>query len=79
MEVEVQQEYQRYCFQSSSKRPYLATITLESKSGTDVPAAKKVKPMRKLGIPTVVPIVSAQPTMKYEQIPIQMMESRNAR
>lgn len=49
-----------------SPSPIRATITLESKSGTDVPAAKNVNPIMKGGIPTVSPIVSAQPTIKYE-------------
>ena len=49
-----------------SPSPILATITLDNKSGTEVPAAKNVNPMMKVSIPKVAQIVSVQPTMKYE-------------
>eukprot|EP00522_Entomoneis_paludosa_P018434 CAMPEP_0172459938 /NCGR_PEP_ID=MMETSP1065-20121228/34828_1 /TAXON_ID=265537 /ORGANISM="Amphiprora paludosa, Strain CCMP125" /LENGTH=39 /DNA_ID= /DNA_START= /DNA_END= /DNA_ORIENTATION= len=38
-------------------------MTLESKSGTEVPAAKIVKPIMTLGIPNVCPMISVQLTM----------------
>mmetsp|Transcript_59251 Transcript_59251/g.176063 ORF Transcript_59251/g.176063 Transcript_59251/m.176063 type:complete len:104 (-) Transcript_59251:1954-2265(-) len=47
-----------------SPSPILATITLESRSGTDVPAARSVIPIITGGIPIVFPIISAQVTMK---------------
>ena len=43
-----------------SPSPILATITLVSKSGTEVPAAKRVNPMMTEGIPIVWPMISAQ-------------------
>jgi len=46
-----------------SPSPILATITLVSKSGTDVPAAKRVNPMITEGMPIVWPMISAQSTV----------------
>ena len=62
-----------------SPSPIRATITLDNKSGTDVPAAKNVRPIITEGMPTVFPTVSAQVTMKYENMPIHTIERTNAR
>ena len=43
--------------------PCCATITEESRSGTDVPAARIVRPMTTSGMPTVLPKISASSTM----------------
>lgn len=47
-----------------SPKPCLATITDVNKSGIDVPAARKVKPMIVMGIPSVSPTNVAHQTMK---------------
>ena len=44
--------------------PCFATKTLVIKSGTDVPAAKKVKPITAGGMPTVSPATVAHHTIK---------------
>jgi hypothetical protein len=62
-----------------SPSPIRATITLDNKSGTDVPAAKNVRPIITEGIPIVFPRVSAQFTMKNENIPIHTMDKTNDR
>ena len=60
-----------------SPSPMRATITLVSKSGTEVPAARNVNPMIIDGMPKVAPMVSAQSTMKYEYPPIHAMDKIN--
>mmetsp|Transcript_23454 Transcript_23454/g.42100 ORF Transcript_23454/g.42100 Transcript_23454/m.42100 type:complete len:138 (+) Transcript_23454:395-808(+) len=60
-----------------SPSPILATITLESKSGTDVPAARTVYPITTEGIPMVFPRISTQLTMAREKSPIHTIESAN--
>ena len=62
-----------------SPDPRLATMTLESKSGTDVPAARTVNPMITDGIPMVLPMISAQVTMRKEKNPIQAMAKKKER
>lgn len=54
-------------------------MTDESKSGTDVPAARKVRPMTGSGIPMAFPNVVAHQTIKYEAMAIQMMLMKNVR
>ena len=49
--------------------PCLATITLVSRSGTLVPAARKVRPITAGGMPKTSPIVVAHHTMWYEATP----------
>mmetsp|Transcript_17543 Transcript_17543/g.35821 ORF Transcript_17543/g.35821 Transcript_17543/m.35821 type:complete len:123 (+) Transcript_17543:610-978(+) len=60
-----------------SPSPILATMTLDNKSGTEVPAARNVNPITTEGMPMVFPKISAHPTMKYENKPIQMMDRTN--
>jgi len=62
-----------------SPSPIRATMTLDNKSGTDVPAAKNVSPITTDGMPIVFPIISAQFTMKNEKIPIHAIDRTNAR
>jgi hypothetical protein len=47
-----------------SPKPFLATITLVNKSGTDVPAARIVRPIISEDNPIVSPIVLAHQTIK---------------
>lgn len=47
-----------------SPSPWRATITEERRSGTLVPAARKVRPMRMSGIPRAAPIIVAHVTIK---------------
>ena len=47
-----------------SPNPWRATITELNKSGTDVPAARKVRPMTGSGMPTAAPKVVAHHTIK---------------
>ena len=49
-----------------SPSPILATMTLERRSGTDVPAARNVTPMTTGGMVRVFPMISAEFTMTYE-------------
>mmetsp|Transcript_15101 Transcript_15101/g.14502 ORF Transcript_15101/g.14502 Transcript_15101/m.14502 type:complete len:149 (-) Transcript_15101:1016-1462(-) len=60
-----------------SPRPFLATMTAASISGTEVPAAKNVRPIITDGIPSVAPIISTQLTMKYDKNPIHTREAIN--
>ena len=46
-----------------SPKPFLATITEVIKSGTEVPAAKNVRPIMACGIAISAPITSAIQTM----------------
>ena len=62
-----------------SPLPLLATITLDKRSGTEVPAARIVKPIITEGIPIVFPMISAQVTIKYEKPPIQKIVIKKAR
>mmetsp|Transcript_18875 Transcript_18875/g.40854 ORF Transcript_18875/g.40854 Transcript_18875/m.40854 type:complete len:89 (-) Transcript_18875:2274-2540(-) len=62
-----------------SPSPIRATITLDNKSGTDVPAASTVYPITTEGTPMVFPRISVQPTIKNEKIPIQIIERMNER
>mmetsp|Transcript_26031 Transcript_26031/g.41025 ORF Transcript_26031/g.41025 Transcript_26031/m.41025 type:complete len:111 (-) Transcript_26031:679-1011(-) len=57
--------------------PIRATITLENKSGTDVPAASTVNPMITEGMPRVFPTISTQVTIAKEKIPIHKIERKN--
>lgn len=54
--------------------PSRATITLEIKSGTDVPAAKKVTPITSWDNPNKSPMHVMNQTMKKEYTAIQTME-----
>ena len=47
-----------------SPSPFLVTAMLVNKSGTDVPAARMVKPIMTLGIPTAQPNEDDHQTMK---------------
>mmetsp|Transcript_77884 Transcript_77884/g.208113 ORF Transcript_77884/g.208113 Transcript_77884/m.208113 type:complete len:338 (-) Transcript_77884:1225-2238(-) len=60
-----------------SPSPCLATITEESKSGTEVPAASTVSPATATGTPRELDTTVAQSTMQKEKIPIQTMAPRN--
>mmetsp|Transcript_35656 Transcript_35656/g.65999 ORF Transcript_35656/g.65999 Transcript_35656/m.65999 type:complete len:111 (-) Transcript_35656:2195-2527(-) len=60
-----------------SPSPILATITLESKSGTDVPAASTVYPITTEGIPMVFPTISTQSTIAREKSAIHTIERKN--
>jgi hypothetical protein len=60
-----------------SPNPWRATITLVKRSGTLVPAARKVSPITSGGIPIAVPTTSAHHTMKYEKIPIHAIARTN--
>merc|ERR1719273_2648634 len=60
-----------------SPLPCFATKTLVIKSGTDVPAAKNVKPMTASGILAVSPNSVAHHTIRYEKIAIQIMLPKN--
>jgi len=53
--------------------PCLATNTLVIKSGTDVPAAKNVRPITGGGIPMTSPDTVAHHTMRYEYAAIHKM------
>merc|ERR1719267_453828 len=53
-----------------SPSPCLATITEDSKSGTEVPAARIVNPMTTSGIPKLRPKISASSTMQMARRPI---------
>ena len=44
--------------------PCLATRTLVIKSGTEVPAARKVRPITTSGMPIVPPVLVAHQTIK---------------
>jgi len=47
-----------------SPNPFLATITLVIRSGMEVPAARKVKPITSGGIPAVFPVTVAHQTIR---------------
>merc|ERR1712164_91868 len=57
--------------------PSLATITEVIKSGTDVPAAKHVKPINAESIFQVSPILVAHQTIKYEKNDIHIIDMKN--
>mmetsp|Transcript_73724 Transcript_73724/g.169038 ORF Transcript_73724/g.169038 Transcript_73724/m.169038 type:complete len:202 (-) Transcript_73724:775-1380(-) len=60
-----------------SPSPCLATMTEESKSGTEVPAASTVNPATATGIPRELDTIVAHSTIQNEKHPIQTMESKN--
>ena len=47
-----------------SPKPFLATMTLVMRSGMEVPAARKVRPITSGGIPTVSPVTVAHQTIR---------------
>lgn len=57
--------------------PSLATITEVSKSGTEVPAAKNVSPIKAEFTLNVSPMRVAIHTMINENIDIQIIETKN--
>lgn len=57
-----------------SPKPFLATRIEVTRSGTEVPAAKNVRPITSEGMPKVSPTRVAHQTMRYEKIAIQMIE-----
>mmetsp|Transcript_68541 Transcript_68541/g.108848 ORF Transcript_68541/g.108848 Transcript_68541/m.108848 type:complete len:123 (-) Transcript_68541:316-684(-) len=57
-----------------SPSPFFATITEDNKSGIEVPAAKKVRPITTSGICSVSPTIEVHSTRKYEKTPTHKME-----
>mmetsp|Transcript_19697 Transcript_19697/g.57502 ORF Transcript_19697/g.57502 Transcript_19697/m.57502 type:complete len:244 (-) Transcript_19697:1459-2190(-) len=57
-----------------SPRPCRATMTEESRSGTEVPAARMVSPMTTSGTPIVAPKISASSTMPKDRMPTMAIE-----
>merc|ERR1712038_1193073 len=59
-----------------SPNPCFATMTEESKSGIDVPAARTVRPMITTGMPRKLPTIVAQSTKQTLISPIQPMDMK---
>ena len=57
--------------------PCLQTIRLENTSGTDVPTAKKDRPITVSGTPIVNPMIVIIQVTKYEMMPIHEIQSIN--
>mmetsp|Transcript_9460 Transcript_9460/g.19223 ORF Transcript_9460/g.19223 Transcript_9460/m.19223 type:complete len:201 (+) Transcript_9460:37-639(+) len=57
--------------------PFLATAREDRASGTEVPAAKRVRPMTGSGIPIIKPITVAIQTMKKARMAIHTMDMKN--
>ena len=57
--------------------PCLQTIRLENTSGTDVPTAKKDRPITVSGTPIVNPMIVIIQVTKYEMTPIHEIQSIN--
>ena len=57
--------------------PCLQTIRLENTSGTDVPTAKKDRPITVSGTPMVNPMIVIIQVTKYEMTPIHEIQSIN--
>jgi len=53
-----------------SPKPFRATMTLVIRSGIEVPAAKKVRPITSGGIWKAFPVIVAHQTMRYENAAI---------
>mmetsp|Transcript_20307 Transcript_20307/g.68954 ORF Transcript_20307/g.68954 Transcript_20307/m.68954 type:complete len:369 (+) Transcript_20307:522-1628(+) len=53
-------------------------MTLESRSGTEVPAASNVSPRTTVGMLSVTPTTAVHSTIQKEKNPIQQMETRKA-
>lgn len=60
-----------------SPNPFRATMTEVMRSGIDVPAAKKVRPITSGGILAVSPTTLAHHTIKYEYAAIHIIEPKN--
>jgi len=61
-----------------SPSPCLATITDVSRSGTEVPAARNVRPMTASGMPKMQPIIVAHQTIRKEKMPTHAMLPKKA-
>ena len=59
-----------------SPSPLFATITDESRSGTEVPAARRVSPSTGRGMPRASPKISAASTIRKEKMAIQAMDMK---
>lgn len=60
-----------------SPNPFRATMTEVIRSGIEVPAAKKVKPITSGRIPIACPTKFAHQTIRYEYAAIQTILPRN--
>ena len=59
--------------------PCLQTMTEENNSGTEVPMARKVRPMTESGMPRSTPMMVIIQVRTYETAPIQAMHMTNDR
>lgn len=60
-----------------SPKPFRATMTEVMRSGMEVPAARKVRPITSEGMWAVSPTMLAHHTIRYEYIAIHNIEPRN--